>query len=328
MGDRDPVDLKDADDEKTDSSSRSGILFLLGVVLFLSSCMPRLERKEELFGYSPSQSERMELLNYPEGTAPLNRSSDWGREILVGKAFAEEGDWYRALTSFQRARFLMRLEQSASPELEARLTWSECLIYAYAGKWHDVVTTWEHYKSDCGIITKSMNTPWFILLFTAYTYEGRQEEANFFLSLLPEEQKRSLLEWKNLSLLTYDEAIQAKNDTIEASLAHQMKSPTKARLFNACLPGLGYWYLGQKQTACTSFLLNALFLGAGIQLIQAHQPFLALITLSFELGWYVGGITGAGIEADTYNRRIKEKALLPYLRQNHGFPLLETKIGW
>ena len=37
------------------------------------------------------------------------------------------------------------------------------------------------------------------------------------------------------------------------------KSPTKARWLNGILPGAGYSYIGQKQTALTSFLINALF---------------------------------------------------------------------
>lgn len=305
-------------------------LALLLLTLFATGCAPHLTRPESFLHYTHSEKERADLLEYPDESAHITPSNDWGREILVGQAFAKEGDWYRALTSFRKARFLMRLTNSSTPELEARLAWSECLLYAFAGKWHEVTTTWEHYRDDIHISDPTMIEQWSILMFAAYTYEGWPEGANTFLAQLPPKSpiRDALLEWKRLSLLSTDELQKAQNNGIESLLASQMKSPQKARVMNACLPGLGYWYVGQKQTACTSFLLNASFLGAGIQLFTIHQPFLALITLSFEVGWYLGGITGAGIEAEEYNQRLKETTLMPYLRQKKGFPLLETKIGW
>ena len=297
-------------------------------ILLLTGCVPHLDRQEKGLIYIPSDSERAALLEYPEQNVHVSPTSEWGQEILLGQAFAKEGDWYRALTSFKKARFLLHLTNSSTPEIEARITWSECLIYAFNDRWHDVTTTWEHTSEKLYITDPLMTEQWSILLFTAYTYEGWKERADSFLAQLPKESpiRKSLLEWRELSLFSRED--QPKDSLIEQLLLSKMKSPQKAKVFNALLPGLGYWYTGQKESACTSFLLNGAFIGATIQLFQAHQPFLALITLSFEAGWYLGGITGAGIEAENYNQRIKEATLTPYLRQKRGFPLLETKIGW
>ena len=51
------------------------------------------------------------------------------------------------------------------------------------------------------------------------------------------------------------------NDFLDA-YALQKKSTGRAQLYNALLPGAGYLYLGQRQTATTAFLLNGLFIAA------------------------------------------------------------------
>ncbi len=82
-----------------------------------------------------------------------------------------------------------------------------------------------------------------------------------------------------------------------------LKSPKKAGLLNALLPGSGYWYVGMRQTALTSFALNALFGAAAWRFLRKGDTAAGLIALSFESGWYLGGIQGARLAADAHNRR-------------------------
>lgn len=82
-----------------------------------------------------------------------------------------------------------------------------------------------------------------------------------------------------------------------------LKSPKKAGLLNALLPGSGYWYVGMRQTALTSFALNALFGAAAWRFLRRGDTAAGLIALSFEAGWYLGGIQGARLAADAHNRR-------------------------
>ena len=304
---------------------------LLIVLLFLlSGCSPHVQKEQSLLAYYPTETERLSLADYPEKEAPISHSSQWGREMLIGREFAKEGDWYRALTSFRKARILLQLDNALTQEREARLAWSEALIYGFSGKWKEVLSTWERYRDRLPTLSPAMQEQWVILLYAAYMQEARKEEAEALMSSLSQESpvQHKLHEWTRLSLLNQLPPPHEQASPLETSIISQMKSPMKAKVMNALLPGLGYLYAGQKQTALTSFLLNACFIGAGIQLFHAHQTFLALITLSFEAGWYFGGITGAGLAADEYNEAMKKKILLPYLRSQKSFPLLQIGIGW
>lgn len=310
---------------------RAWFIGLFLALFALTSCSTHLVGQKEPLTFIPSETDRAALTSYPEESAPLNQATDWGKELFIGREFAKEGDWYRALTAFRRARFFLSLEKQETPQLkalQARLTWSECLIYAYSGKWSDVVKTWEKYKDTLLIPTIKLQEQWATLLYAAYIYTEKNQEAALLLQLLAHNKplQTSLLEWHRLC--QYDPTKELPKTAVEQDLLQKIKSPDKARWYNACFPGLGYWYIGQKQTACTSFLLNASFIGAAVQLITIHQPFLALITASFEAGWYFGGIAGAGIEAHLYNQRMREKVLVPYFYTNKIFPLLKIEVGW
>jgi hypothetical protein len=298
--------------------------------LFLSGCSPHVPKEPGPLAYYPTVTERQSLVNYPEAEAPINNSSVWGKEILLGREFAKEGDWYRALTSFRKARFLLQLDNALTPERDARLAWSESLIYGFAGKWQDVITTWEKYRSHFTITNETLKEQWLILLYAAYLHESREEEAEDLCALLPKKipAVQKLHEWKTLSYIQSETPLPKQPTPMEKIVFSQLKSPTKARVMNALLPGLGYLYVDQKKTALTSLLLNTCFIGAGIQLLNAHQPFLAIITLSFEAGWYFGGVTGAGIAAEQYNEAMKTKVIQPYLREQKAFPLLQIEVGW
>ena len=303
---------------------------LICILFLLSGCSPHVQKEQSLLAYYPTETERTSLDNYPEKESPISHSSQWGKEMLIGKAFAQEGDWYRALTSFRKARILLRLDNALTQEREARIAWSEALIYGFSGKWKEVLAVWERYKDQLPPLSQTMQEQWVILLYAAHMQENREEEAESFLAYLPSDSpvREKLHEWKNLSLMKQGTTLAEPVCPLAQSVFRQMKSPMKARVMNALLPGLGYLYADQKQTAITSFLLNVCFLGAGIQLFHAHEPFLALITLSFEAGWYFGGITGAGLAADEYNEAMKKQLLLPYLRSQKVFPLLQIGIGW
>ena len=43
------------------------------------------------------------------------------------------------------------------------------------------------------------------------------------------------------------------------------------------------------------------------------------------MGWYFGGIYGAGEEAKFYNEKIYEKAASPYMTEEKIFPILMVK---
>src|SRR5262249_54042528 len=102
----------------------------------------------------------------------------------------------------------------------------------------------------------------------------------------------------------------------------QAKSPQTARVLNGLLPGAGYYYIGQKKAAFTSFVINALFTAAAWQFFQRGYPAAGAITTGLELGWYLGVITGAGLGAQQYNDRLYEGVARKILIHQQAFPIL------
>jgi len=108
----------------------------------------------------------------------------------------------------------------------------------------------------------------------------------------------------------------------------QQKSVRKAQLLNAILPGAGYAYVGQKKSALTSFLINTLFIAATWRLAQRGHIAAACITGGLEMGWYGGGINGAGLAAKEHNKVVYEALAHAYMRKQALFPflMLETRF--
>ncbi|HEV8051491.1 MAG TPA: tetratricopeptide repeat protein, partial [Parachlamydiaceae bacterium] len=108
----------------------------------------------------------------------------------------------------------------------------------------------------------------------------------------------------------------------------EAKSVSKARMLNAILPGAGYYYVGQKKSAVTSFIINALFIAAAYQLFDRGYIPAAIIVTSLEMGWYFGGINGAGIEANQYNETIYSRVGRETLANERLFPILMIQKGF
>lgn len=100
------------------------------------------------------------------------------------------------------------------------------------------------------------------------------------------------------------------------------KSIGTAQGLNALLPGAGYLYLGQNQSAATAFFLNSLFIAASAYFFDQGNIAAGIIFTSFEAGWYFGGIYGAGLEAKSYNERLYENMTTPMMNREKLFPAL------
>jgi tetratricopeptide (TPR) repeat protein len=115
---------------------------------------------------------------------------------------------------------------------------------------------------------------------------------------------------------------------LATSYRKEKKSPQGASFLNALLPGAGYLYLGQKQSAFTSFCLNSLFIGAAYYFYRENNLPAAIITTGFEMGWYFGGIVGAKEAAILYNERLYEAKAHPTMRSHKLYPLLQLNYGF
>lgn len=257
------------------------------------------------------------------------RKEDWAKELLIAQTFSKDCDLYRAISTYKRAQILI------DPQKEERLRqieYSIVLCYYLANKYPEVIKTFESsellnvdksFPAFCDLLT---------LLYESYLKVNEPDKANRILQLI---EKSDSNRAGKLSLQTAIQ--QADLDMLAMQLETPMvtnalncyclnkKSPTTAGNLNALLPGAGFLYLGQTRSAITAFLLNGLFIGATYQFFHKGYTAAALITLSFEMGWYFGGIYGAKEEAKLYNERLYESVFCGVLNEKKLYPIFMIK---
>jgi hypothetical protein len=106
------------------------------------------------------------------------------------------------------------------------------------------------------------------------------------------------------------------------------KSPRKAQFLNAVLPGAGYYYVGLKRSAMTSFIINGLFTATAYYFFHEGNWAAGLITTSLETGWYLGGINGAGLAAKEYNEHLYNTLGQGMMTRNDLFPILMLETSF
>lgn len=256
-------------------------------------------------------------------------SKEWNKERIIGSAFAQDGDLYRAITAYKRALILLpKSEKQKRLEIQAQIIHS----YYLGKKYVEAIATFE--SSDLKNIDSSFTAfqDLIVILHDCYRKIGkehRQKSMEAVLkhinpSLANELQLSTALLSADLASITQLASKQSGRRYIPEFMEDykkKMKDPSKARLFNALLPGSGYWYVEQKSSAVTSFLLNGLFSAAAIHFFDRGDTAAGVITAGFEMGWYIGGINGAGLAANHYNKDLYEKYATKVLVQEKLFPL-------
>ncbi|CUI15968.1 conserved hypothetical protein [Candidatus Protochlamydia naegleriophila] len=306
------------------------LCLMIGLALTTVGCQPSHCKIDPVIIYTPPPHR---ISNLPSAFDPLSaeeRQEEWAKELLIGDVFAEEWDLYRAITSYKRA--LILLPEDA---IERRLQIEYDLIFCYylGLKYQEAVNIFE--ESD--LIQANPLFPAFnnllIILYECYKQLGQEDKAACLQEAIqkcsPETAEDLSLFWllKKKQLEEAQALICEHRDfeTIQPQLNlyyQYAKSPKRARMLNAVLPGAGYYYVGQRKSALTSFLINALFTYAAYQFFQRGYPAAGLITASMEMGWYYGGINGAGIEAEEFNNRLYEGVSKQILVDHKFFPVL------
>lgn len=326
---------------------------LLLSLLMTSGCQRSLPPFQPLIVYEPTQRFFSTLPSVFPTLSRTESLTDWGREYQIGRFFAKDFDFYRAITSYKRARIILTW-QPASYEHSERLKEVEyhiLLCYYLAGQCQDAVEWFETSQLAQVSSTFPAFEDLLILLYDAYMRDGRTARATAIHAIIEKgsaDLTRSItlsqmLQEGNLEALECinQEADQSdgecgKDDNGEkedleiflSSYRKQAKSTEKARWLNAVLPGAGYAYVGLPRSGWTSFCLNALFGWATYQFFSRGETAAALITLGFETGWYFGGIYGSGLAAKQYNERLYEEGAKELLMQRRLFPALMLEYAF
>lgn len=269
--------------------------------------------------------------------APLSDTelkTPWGQELAFAQHLAQSFDFYRAISSLKKASFFLKDSKNI------RYLQSEfgiLLCYTLAGE-HERARTY-FTQSALPASTPSFPAHKELLQILEIIYEsdpchskGYQEVISIMQSHYPVLEKKTLIS-RALAKADIQEALNLSSNTpfdsvpslIESCYCPNIKSIRTAQTLNAVLPGAGYLYVGQRQSALTSFLLNALFIWSTIELFHHNHPGPAIFMLSLESGWYFGGILGAGLAAREYNEALYTQVASPLLQQKGYHPLLMLK---
>lgn len=268
--------------------------------------------------------------------SPTEKGEPWGQEYMIAQRFAQHLDLYRAITTFKRSEFLLPAgKQNRLEEIQYQI-----LLSYYLGKRYEEVTQ-EFIHSVLYTATESFPAyhDLLVIMYESYLETGDTEKAGYVLRVIdhhyPETAKKLRLSTVMIEGNLEEIRIAERCDPSKAYLADLLgeydakkKSISKAQTLNALLPGAGYLYVGQKQSALTSFLLNGLFIWAAVHFYMHGHLAAGIITTSFEAGWYFGGIYGAGESAKLYNERLYEKVTYPAMNRNDLFPVLMLQFGF
>ncbi len=310
--------------------------YLFLTLLLPAACQRVPDRIEPTLSYAVQDRY---ILSLPTPFPPLSseeKYQDWGKEVRVGYGFARQLDLYQAITAFKRAEFLLPPEYK---ERQLEIQYEIMFSYYMARKWQDAVYTFEHGKLRNATPAFPPLHDLFIILYDSYMQAKEYKQAHQTLELIaqyfPEEAQK-------LDLSTA--LVEADFSTIETMAAtppskpyldqfledynKRKKSIGRAQALNALMPGAGYLYLGQKQSAITAFLLNGLFIGTSVYFFCDGNIPAGVIFTTFEAGWYFGGIYGAGLEAKYYNERLYEQLATPMMNKEGLFPVLMLKYAF
>lgn len=303
---------------------------LLALLLLVTACHPKSHEIKPTIVYFP-QSGLVKSLPSPFISLSLEeKESAWGKELLVGAHFARQMDFYRAITAYERAWVLC---PQTKADRRHEIEYNIFLSYYLAFKYQDAVEYFE--KSSLTNVSDAF-PPYrelLIMLYDAYNKLNYDARSCAILELIKRHDEKAAQDLEvsiaildadlcKLENLSDDSPRKEAIDHLICEYCTCKKSVKKAQTLNALLPGAGYWYVGQKETAMTALLLNTAFAVAAWQFFEHGYTAAGIITLGFESGWYFGGINGAGLAARQYNEDLWSRHGKETMLRNRLFPVL------
>ncbi len=312
----------------------------MGVSLSLSGCTRAASDFEPKISYLPTEQHIAKLSSPFEKLTKAELQQEWAREFYIGLHFGNELDLYRAITAFKRALILLPPNHM---ERKIQLQYYIYLSYYLGQKYQEALNYFQ--TSDLDAVPREFPAYKDLLtsLYECYNKTGQTEQADLLLNKLEAEdpeashslelstalqtgQLKAVEEIASCTDLTNPSAEEIQeflDDYYQEAL-----SATKARTWNAILPGAGYYYVGQKKAAATSLVINALFTWAAYAFIKNGYVAAGIVTASLESGWYLGGINGAGIAANEYNERLYESSAKEFMIEHTLFPVLKLEMSF
>jgi hypothetical protein len=308
---------------------------LLGLFL-LCGCNPRSCVLEPYICYTPHPRY---LESLPSAFAPLTKeelSEEWGKELKIANALACEGDLYRAITGYKRARILMPASHKER-QMQANFAIFQC--YWLGNKYCEAIETFETTPLHTVSSTFSSFRDMLVMLYECYYRTEQDEKAHAVLVLMDKGDPDTELTLKLFTTLdqgningaiSYACSSEDIQDIEEFSRLYCCcaKSVRKAQTLNAILPGAGYYYVGQKKSALTSFVINTVFTASAYYFFKDGNWGAGIIASSLELGWYFGGINGAGLAAKEWNERLYEGTGKELMVRKKYFPVLMLETSF
>jgi tetratricopeptide (TPR) repeat protein len=309
---------------------------VLCLLAFVASCYRVPDKIEPQIQYAV-QDRYVQAL--PTPFSPLSEAQqdqNWPGEYKIGLAFAKELDLYRAITAFKRALILLG---NKNPERRQEMEYNIILSYYLGRRYQEAL----EFFQQSGLRTVPENFPAFhdllLILYESYLQTDENKQAANILQLLrkfyPATAQRlaiasGLLEGnlKKLEKIAFQPPPKPYLEEFIELYQGKKKSIDRAGALNAFLPGAGYWYVGQKQSAITAFLLNGLFIWASYEFFHRGYTAAGIITTGFEVGWYFGGIYGAKESARYYNERLFETNAAIVMSEQKLFPVLMLKYAF
>lgn len=288
-----------------------------------------------------TQTSRHELFSKQN----IEKEAPSDQEYWIGAELAKQGDDYRAITHFKRSSLLASSqEQQVQSALAALAGYHlaqqapQGLQYFWSNKLFKQIPPEHPYWLDSRLLASQ-------LAIADLDYDSLNEihqqmshhphnkvqacakyvELSVVLNQYDPLSLKTWLEIQKNQAITIDQETQSSAALLLQQHLNRAKSPTTARWLNAILPGAGYFYVGQKSSAMTSFLLNTLFIAASARFFDRGDIAAGVLCTSFELGWYIGGINGAGIAAIEYNQDKWMKMSHKLLNEHKAFPILRLE---
>ncbi len=309
---------------------------LILCLLILSGCSLSSTKIEPHLVFKPTAND---IARLPTAFPPVKfeeQGEDWAKELSIGIRFAKTFDFYRAITAFKRALFLL---PEGKTDYRHRIEFAIIESYYFAGKYCEAIQEFE----SGGLQGIQPDFPPFrdllIILHDCYDKIKEYGKSEAILKLLQKGDCETVNDLQlSIALVEGDlsTGIALAQESCKtapvlefiAEYHHMALSPRKAQILNAILPGAGYYYVGQTRAASTSLILNSLFIAAAWYFFDSGNWPAGLITLSLETGWYVGGINGAGIEAKEYNEQLYKTLGRGMMIRNDLFPVLMLETAF